>query len=148
HKDLVALVRNFGVDWKPAAQNLGGLTVNLAAKGAAPAVELPKLAIKAGPANLEGAAPLKLDGAKPYLSAKLQASAILADLFLEAPGGGEAAPAQRRQGSAPAQARPGEPRWSREPLNLAALEALDADVELAARGLSFRKYDFDEPRLT
>jgi len=146
HKDLTALVRNFGVDWRPAAQNLGGLSLDVAAKGSVAALDLPSIRVKAGPAEVEGAGRLELGGPRPYLNAKLQASEILADPFL--PAAGRATPAASGGGTAPASARAGEPRWSREPLDLSALEALDADVTLAARSLTFKDYPFKEPRLT
>jgi uncharacterized protein involved in outer membrane biogenesis len=145
HADIVALAHNFGIDWRPAARDLGGLSIDLAAKGDAAALDLPRLKIKAGPASAEGTARLKLDGARPYLNANLQAGDIVLDLFLPVSGGERAGLTRATQGAAPA--RPAEPRWSREPLDLSALQGFDADVQLAARAIAFRDYPFQEPRL-
>ncbi len=73
--------------------------------------------LRAGANALSGAADLRLDGARPQLTAQLSAEAL--DLR-PLTGGGNGA------------GQNGAPGWSRAPLNLAALGALDADVTLSA----------------
>lgn len=73
--------------------------------------------LQAGANALSGAADLRLDGARPQLTAQLTAEAL--DLRPMTGGGAGA-------GNAGAQG------WSRAPMNLAALAALDADVTLSA----------------
>nr|MBC8239565.1 AsmA-like C-terminal region-containing protein [Alphaproteobacteria bacterium] len=41
----------------------------------------------------------------------------------------------------------GDGRWSREAIDLSALQTLDADISLAAKRLEFQRYPFEEPRL-
>ena len=68
---------------------------------------------------------------------------MAADLFLPAATAGIAAATGRAAGND----KRG-PRWSSKPIDLSALTAFDADVELAAVGVAARGYRFGAPRLT
>ena len=145
HDDLPALVRSLGVEFRPALEPFGGLAIATAVKGTPAKMNFDGLSVNAGPARLEGAASLALDGARPYVMANLQASEIIVDLFL--PRQESTAP---RQGASQQRSRSqlNDQRWSREPIDLTGMGAVDADVQLAAAGLVFQDYPFVKPKLT
>ena len=147
HKDMVAFLKGLGVRYDPALTNLGGFGLSASLNGTPANVQVPDLKAFAGPAVLEGTLAWRSDGPRPFVEAKLNANEIIVDLFLPpdrsvAPTRGGASTGQR--GGAPAA---GNQRWSQEPIDLAALGMVDADIDLAARGLVFRQYPFVEPRL-
>jgi uncharacterized protein involved in outer membrane biogenesis len=145
-KDLAQIARGLGVDYRPAATNLGGFRLAAAVKGDASAVQIANLKGNIGPASIEGEAGLRLDKGKPHLTARLAASEVLVDLFLPAAAAAAGAGAPRTPA---ANARPAAAaeRWSREKIDLGYLHALDADVTLAARGIQFADYSFKEPQV-
>ncbi|HLF59455.1 MAG TPA: AsmA family protein, partial [Alphaproteobacteria bacterium] len=148
HDDLPALVRVFSPDYRPAAQNLGGLSLSLHARGDSNTAELSDLKGKVGPVSIAGTAKARFDGPRPAIDASLQTSEIIADLFLPPkPGGatGKGAGDAAKGGQAPAPAAPAGPHWSKEPFDFAALKAADAEVKLAAVALSYDKYRVDKP---
>jgi uncharacterized protein involved in outer membrane biogenesis len=97
-----------------------------------------------GGITLAGKAGLRLDGPRPILTANLQAGDIVIDHFLGAGSGGKAGASDRQSQEKSGQ---GDGRWSREAADLSALQALDANISLAAKRLEFRHYPFEEPRL-
>ncbi len=142
HPDIVALVRSFGVDWRPAQAKLGAFRFATGIKGTPKALNFPGITGAVGPAQFSGEVSAALDRARPYVNANLQASEILVDAFLPAKardaaaGGGGGKPAAS-----------GAQRWSRAPIDLAGLDAADADIRLAAPKITFQQYPFVDPRL-
>lgn len=147
HKDLLALVQSFGVDYQPTSGTLGGFSFKATAKGTPDAVDISNIDAAIGSAPLRGEASLALDRPTPYITAALQTGNLVIDGFLPrepqrgaATGGGG--------GSGGAQQRPSnDRRWSRAPLDLTGMAAVDADVTLGAEGLVFQRYPFTKPRV-
>lgn len=146
--DLPGLVRVFNPDYRPAAQNLGGLSLSLRARGDANAAELADLKGNVGPVAVAGSAKARFDGPRPAIEANIQTSEIVADLFLPpkagaaGKAGGEAA-----KGGKAAAPPPAGPHWSKEPFDFAALKTADAEVKLTAAAISYDKYRVDKPEL-
>ncbi len=138
---LIRLVRGLGHDFRPASKRLGGIDVSADVKGDAGSIVLSALTGNIGPVSLNGEANLKFTQGRPKLTARLQAGEVVADMFL-AP---ERASARRVRKT---RAAPGVARWSREPFDLGWLRKLDADVELSARRIAFRAYEFVVPEAT
>ena len=146
HPNLTKFLGALGVDYRPAASNLGAFGLSADVAGGAQAMQMSALEAAIGPVNILGEATLALDGARPRITAALSTSEILVDLFLpriadETPAGaGVAAGAPAKTSTAS--------RWSSDPLDLSLLRAVDGEIELAARGLSYGSYRFQDPSLT
>lgn len=143
HADLRGFLRGLGVAYDPALRQLGGLGMSARLTGGAAALDIADLKAVLGPVQLEGTGALQLDGPRPHVRADLKTNQVIADFFLApmVPGGGG-------PGGGAAAAMPAAGRWSREPIDLTGLGAVDADIELAASQISFDRYDFIEPRLS
>ena len=144
HPDMAGLINDLGIDYRPAATNLGGLTVETALNGDLDEAELRGLKVRAGPMAVEGNATVRLGGARPWVKADLRASQILVDLFLpversESTSGGSGSGGSGSAGNAE--------RWSREPIDLGALRAMDGEIDLAAVAIDYGDYHFTEPSL-
>ncbi len=137
HPDLTGLVRGLGVSFEPAARKLGGVKLSARLKGDAGAASVTELRGNLGPVSLSGSLEADLDGERPAVSAQIESSEIIADLFLPVATTGIPEKAGAR--------RPA--RWSGKPLKLDLLREVDADINLTARGLVVRGYDFRSPRL-
>ena len=148
HDDLPGLVRVFNPEYRPASPNLGGLSLSLHAKGDASAGEISDLKGKIGPVTVSGNAKARFDGPRPAIEANLQASEIVADLFLPPKAGastGAKAGAGNGQGAgAPA---PAGQHWSKEPFDFSPLRAVDAEIKVATPSLTYATYKVDKPEL-
>ncbi|MFQ5939332.1 MAG: AsmA-like C-terminal region-containing protein, partial [Alphaproteobacteria bacterium] len=144
---LARLVGAFMPAFRAAREDLGGFQLDAALEGDASGLRLSGIKGAAGPVALGGDIAVRLDGPRPKVSAAFNTGEIVLDQLLPAPeeaaatggqgaatGGGEVAAAQDR-------------RWSREPLDLKALEGFDAELVLTAPALSYGAYRLDEPRL-
>lgn len=144
---LARLVGAFMPAFRAAGEDLGGLQLDAALEGDASGLKLSGIKGAVGPVALAGDIAVRLDGPRPKVSAEFNTGEIVLDQLLPAPeeaaatggagaatGGGEAAAAQDR-------------RWSREPLDFAALEGFDAELVLTAPALSYGAYRLDNPRL-
>ena len=147
HKDMVAFLKGLGVRYDPALTNLGGFGLSASLKGTPANVQVPDFKAFAGPAVVEGMLAWRRDGPRPFVQANLNANEIIVDLFLppDRPAAATRGGASIGQGGGATGS--GNQRWSQEPIDLAALGMVDADIDLAARGLVFRQYPFVEPRL-
>ncbi len=146
HEDVTAFVREVGVDFQPAARNLGGLSVQADHSGKNGDVSVNGLKAKVGPLEMDGTIGVRTSGVRPRIEARLQANEILADLFLPLPTTG---PKGRvRSGTETRRGAP-EPkeRWSREPMDLAFLKSFDADISVTAPLLEAMGYSVEEPKL-
>lgn len=146
HGDLPALIRVFNPDYRPAAKNLGGLSLAIRAKGDPAAAELSDLKGNVGPVSLEGSAQARFDGPRPAFGATLRSSEIDANLFLP-PQQAAAKGDKKAEGAAPAAAAAPGSHWSKEPFDFAALKAADADVKLASAAIVYKKYRVDKPEV-
>jgi uncharacterized protein involved in outer membrane biogenesis len=147
HKDLVGLLASLGSQYPPDQKSPGGLTLAANIKGGGDAFEFNGLSGKIGLMNLGGNAGVRLDGPRPMVTANLQAGDVVLDHFLGAGGQAKAGNAGGKQGRNQDRRRRGEERWSRDAIDLDALQAVDADIKLAAKRLVFQRYPFVEPSL-
>jgi uncharacterized protein involved in outer membrane biogenesis len=139
HPDMTGLINDLGIDYRPAATNLGGLTVETSINGDLDEADLRSLNVRAGPMAVEGNATVRLGGARPWVKADLRASQILVDLFL---------PVERSEStSVGSGSADGAERWSRAPIDLGALSAMDGEIDLAAVAIDYGDYHFTEPSL-
>ena len=151
HAQLDKFLTMMGVAYRPAAVNLGGLSLKANVAGEPGLVRLDPLEGQVGPVQVRGSLALATGGAVPSVSANLQTSEIFLDLFMPRPaqrsgttGGstasGSSGSTQGATGSAG--------RWSADPIDFGFLTALEGDVQVAARGLIIGAYSFDEPSIT
>ena len=140
HPDLAALLADVGVDYRPAAPDLG-VAVDAALAGSAGQVRVRGLEAAIGPARLSGDIALSLAGERPRVEADLRGGEIPVGLLLP-----RGTPAERQAGAAEA-AQPGADRWSRAPVDLGFARAFDGTVRLAPQAISWGAYRVDEPRL-
>ena len=144
HPDMTQLLRTAGIDYRPAAVNLGPLRTLADISGGPGAITVSRIEGALGPVNFVGDATANLEGPRPRIDARLNTGEILADLFLPvsstASGGGGG------NGAAGAPAQGGN-RWSQDPIDLTALQAFDGSLALGARGLTYGDYDFQDPTI-
>ncbi len=148
HADLASLIRVYNPDYHPAAQNLGALALSLHLRGDTTAAELSDLKGNIGPVALQGGAHARFDGPRPAIDATLQASEIIADLFLPPnPSAGAAPPSGGKPtaGGGGSPALPPGQHWSKEPFDFTALKLADAEVKLTGAAISYGKYRVDKP---
>ncbi|MBI4968630.1 MAG: AsmA family protein [Rhodospirillales bacterium] len=166
HASLLQLVRLFAEGWRPVEANPGAFAFAAKLKGDAQKFDLADLRARIGRITLAGQAGVVLGGNRPKITAALNADEIALDPFLPA----------RRQAFLPQGWRgwlgqvslsqpaafgiskmPSPPpswlkaalseRWSREAINLTALNALDLRLDLNAGALLFEKYRIDKPQI-
>ncbi|MFQ5957851.1 MAG: AsmA family protein [Alphaproteobacteria bacterium] len=143
HPDLAALTAAFVEGFAPAGRDLGELRLNARIVGDATHARLADIDAMVGPTRVGGAVAARWDGPRPSLDADLTAGDIVVDMFMApATAAGEGAAA-----TAATPALPAAERWSREPIDLSGLSALDAKARIAAASLSIRKLRFDEVML-
>jgi uncharacterized protein involved in outer membrane biogenesis len=146
HPKLTDLLAMAGIAYQPAATDLGGMVLKANLTGAADKVALEALDGTIGPVKVQGAASAVLGGARPAIAADLRTSEILLDLFLPKGAAPTAAARSATPGTRPG-AAPAGPRWSNEPLDVAALRDFDADVQLASTAITWGAYKFAEPKV-
>ncbi len=121
HPELKQLAAAFVPDAKVTQQSLGPLSLSAKAVGSTEQAKISSFALKAGESDLAGsldyAAPA---GGRPNLVAKLTSSLLDITPFVPAGEGGGG-------GAGSGGSSDGE-RWSKEPLDLSALDSLDADI--------------------
>ena len=147
HGDLAGLLRRFGMDYQPQGK-VGGFELTAQVVGNPNSIRVDNIAGKVGPVTAAGSLSLALSGAKPKAVATLALGPVDVTPFL---------PAKRAAGlldkgwgitRAPAAwAGPGgnplmlaaavSSRWSKAPINLAALNALDAAVTVTSPKVTF-----------
>ncbi|MEQ9171779.1 MAG: AsmA family protein [Rhodospirillales bacterium] len=148
HGDLAGLLRRFGIDYRPQGK-VGGFELTAQVVGNPNTVRVDNIAGKVGPVTAAGSLSLALDGAKPKAVANLALGPVDVTPFL---------PAKRAAGlldrgwgitRAPAAwAGPGgnplisavaavSSRWSKAPIDLAALNSLDAAVTVTSPKVTY-----------
>ena len=150
HPDMVAFVQTFANDYRPALAEAGPFVLKANLDLQPDLMSLPKLEGRAGPVNYNGNARLALAGARPDLTAELNTSEIIVDWFLPVPSN-RAAASGRSGAAAPsagtASSGSGAARWSREPLDLSALQTADAAIKLSAPAITYTNIRVDQPQL-
>lgn len=149
HADLPSMLRRLGVDYQPAGK-LGALDLSTDIKGGPDKVQLSNLKGAIGKTSISGAITAVLSGAKPSVTANLNTGALNIESFLPAAKHAsiDAAPGivpAALRAPAPATASPylyraARGKWPTTPLDLSALNMLDADVTLTAPILIYGRY--------
>ena len=150
HPDMVAFVRTFSNDYKPALADAGPFALKTNLDMQPNLVSLPKLEGRAGPVSYAGNARLALGGVRPDLTAELETSEIIVDWFLPVPSNkGAAGGSSGRAGASSGGGSPasGAARWSSERLDLSALQTADASVKLSAPAITYTNIRVDQPQL-
>ncbi|MCP5370766.1 MAG: AsmA family protein [Hyphomicrobiales bacterium] len=152
HGDLAAALQRLGVAYRPAGP-VGA--VDLAADVRAGVGGVTATGVKATVGKLQatGDVTVALGGARPKVTAKLTTNAFSVDPLLPAQGRAAAEPAWRHALWRPGEsvgggdglrvrtaAGPARERWSRDPIDLAALRAVDADLTLRSPLLTYGPY--------
>ncbi len=157
HPDMVAFVRTFANDYRPALAQAGPFELKSEIALQSDVLTLSKLDGRAGPVSYKGTGRLALGGVRPNLTAELATSEIIVDWFLPASssrsGGttsnsrsGPSAASGGRSGGGASSASGGE-RWSRDRLDFSALRSADADVKLSAPAITYTDIRVDQPQL-
>lgn len=155
HPSFGALIKSFDPAYRATAAQSGPVSARARIRGTPTRMNLDGLAIEFGDAAIAGTGTLTLDGVRPKLSAKLTAGELTVDPFLAPFAPPDARKAARQGRAGGRQARPpggagagpasGAARFSSEPIDLSALAALDAEISLSARALSYRNFRVDKP---
>ena len=133
HPDLAGLIGGFGLQ-APTREMSGPLAVSARLNGDARAISALNLSANLGGSSVLGSLSLALDGVRPKLAVDLTTGPMAADaiLALLVPvNGGESVPGE----------------WSREPLDLGALNSFDASVKLSSQTLAIGSWDIDGAEL-
>lgn len=141
HPNFTEFVQSFDKSFNPPSPKLGVFALEGRVENTPRGVALSGLKGSLGPVKLKGAGDLILKGPRPKLVARLSAGEINTNLFLAART--PAAKPRRRSKSRTAKRRA---RWSREPIELAALRTLDADIKLSSTLLVYRNFRISDPR--
>ena len=145
HPDTAQLLKTLGGGYRPAGK-IGALDVAAKLTGGPAAMTLSGLTAKLGDAQVSGNVAVALAGARPKVTATLNAGAIVLDPFLPAqktasldawPGRPRVAPA------ATAALGAVDARWSRDPIDLSALGAIDGEIAFKSPLVQFQKYRFE-----
>ncbi len=137
HPDLAALAKIFFDGVELSRRGASEIRLRARATGDAAQARVSILEASIGPTRLNGAVEASWDGARPRLKAEIAAGEIDLDMYV--PAAPKAPPDATVSAEPP---RPAE-RWSREPFDLSALNAVDAKVRLAADVVKFRKHRFE-----
>ncbi len=137
HPDIVNLIRLGAPDFRPARRDLGSLAAQFDIAGDAAAFTVDALSLNAGPAALTGSGRAELAGPRPKFVVALAADSLAVDPWLppEAPkptGAGAAVPV-----------RSTDREWSRERMDLGAMGAVDAELDLRAKKVTYGAYLVD-----
>ncbi|MCG8547618.1 MAG: AsmA family protein, partial [Alphaproteobacteria bacterium] len=147
--EVVNLVQLAVPDYAPAAGKLGPVNLSFQVDGTPDALKFERLTGNVGPVSLRGSGDLAMAEPRPKVRVSMSMSEVLLDLFLP--------PATRRQSAAPGQPRfirvatrgaaeRGD-RWSAEPIDVAALQSVDAELALKMSALTKDPYRLGEPEL-
>ena len=149
HEDMTRFLGDIGIDYRPAAVNLGGLEIDGKVAGEASAFAISEISGSVGPVAVIGALEIDLGGERPRVAGNLRTSEIIVDLFLPVPGSGPAAAVSAAATSAGAQDGDdaGQGRWSTDPIDLEWLDAIDGEIALASSAIDYGRYRFVEPSL-
>ncbi len=151
HPRLTELLASFGVAESGAAFQ-GPLRVTGRVDGNPTLTSVPNLTVALGQSSIVGSASFATDGARPKFSADFIAGEIVAEHFMAPAAAGtegtSTAPSVDTATAPTAEAATEtQERWSRDPIDLAAMRAYDADIKLSADALSVSGYRFENANL-
>ncbi|MDG2285435.1 MAG: AsmA family protein, partial [Alphaproteobacteria bacterium] len=137
HPDIVTLIRFAAPAFKPSRRDLGAASIGFAMAGTADAIYFTNLSVKAGPTLFRGDGGMQLGGPRPKISMRLVTDALDVDPWLPPsaakPNGVVAAVPPRTDGR----------EWSRDRIDLCGLRAVDADLDLSAKKVTYSSYVID-----
>ncbi|MCG8510785.1 MAG: AsmA family protein [Rhodospirillales bacterium] len=154
HADFPQFLRLLGLTYRPTGR-LGGFGLSARVKGDLSKATFEGLSGRIGPVTLNGGLTLDRTGPRPRLTAELNTGRIPVDQFLPADGraarlpgapgrhgGPRIMPAVWRSGEANGGdviriATEGAPDWPVDPLDLSALQSIDADLKLNSEAISY-----------
>lgn len=150
HPDFVTFVRLFDSGFTPERGPRAPLAVSARVSSAGLDLKLDKLKAQLGKSRLAGRASLNLATMPPVLKGDLSGDDIFLDHFLPGPEKSRT-PRSRAGGAGGAGGRarapaPGAP-WSDDPIDMGLLKALDADLQIRAKAIAWRRWRVVEPRL-
>ena len=153
HPSFTGLARDLLPGYQPAGGDPGAITLAGRFSEANGIVSARQATLAIGGLTIEGDASLALTGARPKLTADLRFSEIAVDRFLPARQAAGLAPPSGSRHLWPAQvgAGPGpSPRtaakpWSREPLDLAGLAMVDADLSVTGDTFAWGAWRIERP---
>lgn len=148
HPDFVALAESLIAGVRFTQRDLGEVRLRAKVIGDADQARIEGIDALLGPSQIAGAVSARFDGPRPSFEADLTADVFAADILLAAiaQGGGPAAGGAADSTDNSTDGAPAE-RWSREPLDLAGLHAIDFKALIASQALVFRNYRFEEVTL-
>lgn len=134
---LTQYIRAAGIAFDPAGAQLGGLDIAAQMNGPLEALTLSALTANIGPAKLTGTGLLNLSGDTSIVDLRLTGKNLdLAEILPPAETGAQQAAAGTGE------------RWSKDPLDLSALEAIDGAITLDLDRLTLREYELKNARLS
>jgi uncharacterized protein involved in outer membrane biogenesis len=152
HKNLLSLLRRLGVDYRPKGK-LGALDLAAEIKGGADKINLKSFQARIGKTSIGGTVSAVLSGAKPLITANLKTSALNIVNFLPAQKNAALKglvptlipaawrpPSTGVAGTTPLLQHAARGQWSTKPLDLSALNLLDADIQLRTPILIYGRY--------
>lgn len=133
HPELADLARRLGAKTEKA---VGKLDLSAQVSATPTTVNVRKLAGRAGPVDMEGRVDVGLDGPRPRIVGQLKTGPLPVEVLAVAGAGSET-------GGGGGVGR----RWSREPIDLAGLRALDGELALDAEALVTENARLEQARL-
>ena len=146
HPDFVALIESLADGVRFDQRDLGEVRLRAKVSGDAESARIEGIDALLGPSQIAGVIAARFDGPRPSFEADLTAGEFVADMFLAAvakrgaTSGGDATASANNGGG-------GAPRWSRDPIDLAAMRAFDLKARIVSKALAFRKYLFEDVTL-
>lgn len=142
HPDMAALLNALEIGYTPSGP-IGGVDLSMNASIAPATMTLQGIAGQINQTSVSGDTTVQLAGVRPNIRSNIALGSFDAGPFLPAKSGGEA----RGSGSGDTDASAandnqpgyagGTAPWSKEPIDLSGLEALDATVDLTAKQLAY-----------
>ncbi|MEM7569282.1 MAG: AsmA family protein [Pseudomonadota bacterium] len=133
--DLTRFITSLGIAFDPAGARLGGLDTQVALSGPPQALTARTFNMMIGPARLTGSGRLDVSGPVTKVDFRLTGQNLdLAAILPEADTGAQQVASGTGQ------------RWSKEPLDLAALESIDGVVTLDLDRLTWQTYELKNVR--
>ncbi|MDH3241862.1 MAG: AsmA family protein [Alphaproteobacteria bacterium] len=147
HPDFVTFVRLFDAGFTPERTVSAPLAVSARVSSAGLDVKLEQLKAQLGQTRLAGRASLSLAALPPVLKGDLSGDEIILDHFLPGPEA-SGSPRPGATGKAgPGKAGPSGAPWSDDAIDVGMLSALDADLQIRAKAIAWRRWRVVEPRL-
>ena len=145
---LTPVLRMFAQNAQPIARS-GGVAVTGRLSGDSRVVQLADLDARVGTLHLTGGGQANLAGARPAITGRLVGDVIDLDFPLAAtsptPAAAAASSAKKAPSPPPTVPAAASAPWSNQPLDLSALKAVDARLELKAEAVVWHGWRFDNP---